>query len=263
LLAALLLFASEGFVSQAASQYADIPLGLYLLATVTMLALAMESDWPRDTLILAGLCCALAAWTKNEGIPFLVWAFATVAYRGGRKALFPMTLGALPVVALLLAFKLFLVADVELLFPKTVGEALTKAGETSRWIQIAASFARTIFEMGGSGWTHPLVLGGVLAVAFGLAPRDRIRRPLWLAIPVVGLLAVDFLIYVITTVDLSWHLATSNLRLWVQVWPALLFLLFLILAPPTLADEGSASQTRQVQTRAERKRRKASSRAGK
>jgi hypothetical protein len=74
---------------------------------------------------------------------------------------------------------------------------------------------------------------------------------------------VDFLIYVITTVDLAWHLATSNLRLWVQVWPALLFLLFLILAPPTLADEGSTNQAKEVRTRAERKRRKASSRSGK
>jgi hypothetical protein len=35
----------------------------------------------------------------------------------------------------------------------------------------------------------------------------------------------------VTTLDLSWHLSTSNGRLVDQVWPSLLLLLFLMLRP--------------------------------
>jgi hypothetical protein len=88
---------------------------------------------------------------EERGNPVFVWTFATVAYRGGKKALFPMTLGALPVVALLLVFKLFLVADAEALFPKTVGEALTKAGEAARGSRLQTHLRRRFSKWGAVG----------------------------------------------------------------------------------------------------------------
>jgi hypothetical protein len=257
LLALLLLLASEGFASQAGSENADIPLSLYLLATLALIALAVDHGWPRGTLLLAGFCCALAPWTKNEGWPFAILALAVVAWNGGRKAAGWMALGAMPAVALLAAFKILLVHDTEGLFPRTLHEALAEVANVSRWTKIAGSFVQSIWQMGTS-WAHPVLLVAILAVALGLAPRARLRQQLWLAIPVVGLLAADFLIYLITTADLTWQLSTSNLRLIVQVWPALLLLAFLIIAPPTLPAASSLEAPRAARRKADRKQSKGS-----
>jgi hypothetical protein len=256
LLALLLLLASEGFVSQAGSQYADIPLSLYFLAGVMLLALAAENGWQTGTLLLAGLCCGLAAWTKNEGLPFLIFAVAAVAWRGGRKALGWMMLGALPVAVLLMAFKFLLVHDVEGIFPRTVGEALATATNVSRWVQIAESFIQSIWQM-GTPLAHPVVLAAILAATLGIAPRSMVRKQAWLAIPLAGVLAADFGVYLITTSDLKWHLSTSNLRLMVQVWPALLFLTFLFLSPPVL-HEAAVEKQKPVSEKAKRNRSKES-----
>lgn len=57
----------------------------------------------------------------------------------------------------------------------------------------------------------------------------RFRRPRGLpaAFAVLLLLLVGyFLVYVTTPHDLSWHLETSLLRLFIQLWPAAIFVLF-------------------------------------
>jgi hypothetical protein len=257
LLALLLLVASEGFASQAGSENADIPLSLYLLATLALIALAGDHGWPGGTLLLAGFCCALAPWTKNEGWPFFILALAVVAWIAGRKAAGWMALGAVPAVALLAAFKILLVHDTEGLFPKTLGQALAEALDVSRSMKIAGSFVESIWQM-GTPWAHPVLLVAILALALGLASRDRLRQPMWLAIPVVGLLAADFLIYLITTADLNWQLSTSNLRIIVQVWPALLLLAFLLIAPPALPGISSLEVPRAARAKADRKRSKGS-----
>jgi len=253
LLALLLLLASEGFVAQAALQNADIPLSLYIVATTALLALAFDHGLQEATLLLAGLCCGLAAWTKNEGLPFFLLAFAAVAWKGGRRAAGYLASGALPTIALLAAFKILLVDGVEAIFPKTLGEAFAKMTDASRWIQIAGSFVQSIWQM-GSPWTHPVLLAVILAITLGLAPRAQVRQQIWLAIPAGGLLAADFVVYLISTADLGWHMSTSNLRLIVQVWPALLLVAFLFIAPPALPESAAVAMPGRVNRRAERKR---------
>jgi len=52
----------------AASQYADVPLAFFCLATLVLLCLADRQEKGRHGfLVLAGLACGMAAWTKNEG----------------------------------------------------------------------------------------------------------------------------------------------------------------------------------------------------
>ncbi len=254
LLALLLLLASEGFASQAGSQYADIPISLYVLATLALMAIAADNGWPRGTILLAGFCCGLAAWTKNEGLPFSIVALAAVAWNGGRKVAGWMALGAMPAVAVLAALKILLVHDAEGIFPKTLGAAFAKASDMSRWLQIAESFVQSVWQM-GTPWAHPVVLAAILAVTLGLAPRARMRQQIWLAIPIVGLLAADFLAYLITVADLTWQL-NSNVRIVVQVWPALLLLAFLLIAAPALPAAPALEMPRPVRGKAERKRSK-------
>ena len=51
-----------------------------------------------------------------------------------------------------------------------------------------------------------------------------------------------YAVYVLTPKDLVWHLDTSVTRLWLQLWPSLLFLLFFAAAsPPERPDDRGGS----------------------
>ena len=52
-----------------------------------------------------------------------------------------------------------------------------------------------------------------------------------------------YFIYLITERDLAWHLDTSNLRLFVQLWPSVLLVLFVGL--PSFADEVESTKPTQ------------------
>ena len=70
--AGLVLLATPSFLQRSASQYADLPVGLYMLTTVVLLAFA--DAWRRVRtmlLVAAGLSAGMAAWTKNEGLLFV------------------------------------------------------------------------------------------------------------------------------------------------------------------------------------------------
>jgi|SRR5579871_1737099 len=235
LLALLVLFATEGFVSQVASQYSDVPLSFYILGAIALVAAASTRAWPTGLLILAGLCAGLSTWTKNEGTPFLVITILVVAWRAGIRPAAWLVAGALPGGLMTAAFKFVLHPPGEAIFPKTVAEAFSKIIDPTRWLQIAVSFARNIWEL-GVPWAHPVLLMAIVAFALRFAARKDLRSRWWLVLPVAGLLAVDFGVYLLTTAQLNWHLDTSNSRLFVQVWPALLFAFFVLVQPPVSAE---------------------------
>ena len=85
-LAALLLIASEVFVSQAASQYSDLLAGLAFLAVLVLLEAASSTLTPTRLLIAAGLAMGFAPWIKNEGLPFSLAAMAVVVWKFGASA---------------------------------------------------------------------------------------------------------------------------------------------------------------------------------
>src|ERR1700677_4426079 len=73
LLAGLVILSTTSLLIWAPSQYADIPLAFYYLGAITLIVLdAAATGGSQKALFLAGLCAGLAAWTKNEGIAFLV-----------------------------------------------------------------------------------------------------------------------------------------------------------------------------------------------
>jgi energy-converting hydrogenase Eha subunit A len=45
-----------------------------------------------------------------------------------------------------------------------------------------------------------------------------------------------YLVYVLTPKDLAWHLSTSLTRLMMQLWPSLLFLMFMAASPARRSD---------------------------
>ncbi len=223
LLAVLVLLATEGFVSQATAQYADIPLSYYVLSSLALLAL---SEWSPPMLALSGAFAGFAAWTKNEGWPFVAFLCAIALWRGGRRAVAWIAAGAAFPLILTLAFKLFLVEGREGMFPKSASEALKLVVTGGRWGEIIGSFVGSFWTL-GFPWAHPILLMAIVAWAFGFA-----KKEWWLLLAPLGLLAADFGIYLITANDLTWHLNTSNNRVVMQAWPAILFAFFIMLRPP-------------------------------
>jgi hypothetical protein len=230
ILAVLALLATEGYVSQAATQYADIPLSLYIVSTVGLLAYAAASGWHPRVLWLAGICAGFAAWTKNEGIAFLVLALAAVAWGGRVRALKWAVAGTLPGVLVLAFFKV-MTGGRESDFVASAGDAISKIADPGRWAMVAGSFAKSALDVGPVAM-HPVLIVGLSAIALGVVPRAELVSKSWLLLAAGGLLVVDFAAYLLSAADLRWHLDTSNNRLIAQVWPALLLVAFLLIQAP-------------------------------
>lgn len=242
-LAACILAGSEIYQSQTASQYADIPLAFYMLASAALLAHAAQSEWASPAVLLAGLMAGFASWTKNEGMIFAVAAFALVGWRNARS-LAPFVAGMLPGAATTAWFKVAYAPGVESLLAP---DALSKLLVPDRWVQLLSSFLQNLWDL-GFPWAQPLLLIAVLGYLLKLEDKAEIKRIAWLGVLPLAMLAAYFGVYLMTAADLKWHLETSNQRLFVQVWPLSLLCVFLVLrAPVTIAKPAEGKLARRVQ----------------
>ena len=142
-----------------------------------------------------------------------------------------LVLGAAPFLLLLVYFKVFLVPSVDLA-EQTAAGALHKVGEIGRYWIIGKLLVAKALEF-GTWWTHPLLLIAILAIAL----RFRVDEHQKQAVVAGGLLLIFLFVaycgvYLITPLDLRFHISTSLARLYGQLWPSFLFLVFLMLARP-------------------------------
>jgi hypothetical protein len=235
LLAWLVLFASEVFGSQSATQYSDLLQGFAFLAALVLLDAAAslaESDQPAPRLLFAaGLAIGLSCWIKNEGLPFALAALAVGVWKFRSRGIVPLAIGALPGFLALAVLKLAYVQGREDMFPQTMAEFVDKVTGAGRWWQAALGFGKAVYDA-GSLWTHPVLLLAVLAFALRFVTSAERRNLPWLAVPVAVTIAAEYGLYLITTINMDWHISTSVSRLLAQVWPSLLWLFFLALREP-------------------------------
>jgi hypothetical protein len=249
LLAWLVLLASEVFASQTAAQYSDLLESLGLLGALVLLEAAGEAPEPR-VLAAAGLAIGLSCWIKNEGWPFALAALAVGAWRFRSRGFAWLAGGALPGLLATAVLKFFFVHGSESMFPHTAAEAMEKIAGAGRWWQAALGFGKAVFDA-GSPWTHPVLLAAVLAMALGFVPTAERRGRLSLWIPIGATVAAEYGLYLVSTVNLDWHISTTVSRLVAQLWPSLIWLFFLLLRAPE--DAFVAAQP--APARSQRKRR--------
>ncbi len=255
-LAAMILMGSPFFITLGASQFADIPLSFFILTTLVLLSFqARSAERCPGALILAGLAAGLCAWTKNEGLLFLVAAtaglFGTTVPAGGWRQAFRRTAaflaGALPVLVIVIYFKLALAPSSYLAAGFTLSSVSAKLFDLSRYAEIARAFFITgiSFTQGlidvrvgmhlNPGAVNILLVGGyLLLVGVRIDARDRIGLVQAAAI-IALMLSGFFFVYVLTPLDLTYHLATSLNRLFLQLWPGVIFLLFMTAGSPVEA----------------------------
>lgn len=222
--AALLILGTPQLLRLGASQYADVPLALYVLATVALLAMAEGGAGAPDRLhLLAGLTASLAAWNKNEGLVFcgmvLLAAGADLwRHNGRREALrrwIHLLAGMAPVLTAVLHFKLTYAPPNDLAAVVTPTEILYKLLDPARVAHVAGRFA---LEIAGLGYGLAILFALWCALARRAFPPETPAGFLGGRILLLMLAAYGGIFW-ITPQPLGWHLDTAAARLLLQLWP--------------------------------------------
>lgn len=247
LLAGLALVATPFFIIHGASQYADVPLGFYFLATLVLLNLHERFQADPRPLIVAGITAGLSAWTKNEGLLFvgaIALALAALSAASAKEwkhcldRVWPFCLGLIPILAIIVYFKIAVAPPNDMIagqgFAVTLGRLLT----LSRYLETGKAFVEQFFYFGV--W-HPYInipiLLGFYVLLLGV---DFSGWPIGVCVAGLLLMALAyFMTYIVTPRPLQWHLMTSLNRLCLQLWPCFLFTYFLIVRTPESAMSGS------------------------
>lgn len=241
LLSGIVLLGTPFFIKLGAVQYADVPLSFFMLAALILLCL--EDRWPESRqgfAFLAGMAAGFAAWTKNEGLLFVLALLVAqgvvlVSVRGGKAGFRQMAFflgGLAPLVLLLLYFKTQVAPPNDLLSSLKARPAAASLLEASKYVQTIKAFAMAIMNFGE--WTvHPLPILTLYLLALGVGVERRDWRNVGIVVIALGLtLGGYFFTYIVTPYDLRWHLLESLSRLLLQLWPSFVFLFFLVARCP-------------------------------
>lgn len=255
LLAGLVLIGTPFFITHGASQYADVPVGLYLAATLVLLCLHDRyGASTKGFLLLAGVAAGLAAWTKNEGWLLLI-ALAVArsvevgpvqGWRTHGREMRVFAAGLLPVLLIILFFKLKIAPSNDLVSSSSQGLQLTldRLMDSQRYIYIAKNFVKMILAFGSNGFVSAGWLLLTYLVCIGLK-RGNESTPgvrtgvLTLALVIGG----HVIVYLAAPNDMPRLLESSLERVLLQLWPGVLFMYFMIVRTPEEAATTVASQT--------------------
>src|SRR5262249_14809862 len=130
IIAVAVLAASQVFIDEGASQYADMLVSCFVICAIVLMAAASEAgDGMNRLWALAGLAAAAAACTKNEGqLFFAACGLSAVLIRPqqGRRAAIRSVgmalMGAVPLLALVMATKLMFRWKNYLFEERTIGD---------------------------------------------------------------------------------------------------------------------------------------------
>jgi hypothetical protein len=284
LLAGCILLCGQSWVAEVGSQYADVPLGLYFVAVLALVAVAIASESEgvsnHRAAVLAGLLAAFGAFVKNEGLAFVAVVLVALAVTSnGRRQWRAFAIGLAPALVLVLLYKVF-VAPSDPSLAQGLGAMISKASDFSRWRAIASALAERAWTL-GEWYAHPILLAGVVwfvlrprretqrqgAVGWfaanfagnSAAPQSIIGQALPLGIASALMIAAYVGAYLISPAELKWQLDTSADRLLVQILPAVLVSVFMAAAPelavaPAIAERKPVASLKAAGKVASRKR---------
>ena len=196
-LAGLVLLGTPFFSIHAAAQYADVPLGFYMLATLVLLSLAGDVEKSdRGLLALAGMMAGFSAWTKNEGSLFL--CAVLVAFFGlsmflkrhnyGWREIIPFTWFLLPILAVVFYFKTTLAPPNDLLHAQSLQTTIGKLVTPSRYKEVVRAFFDHSFQFGK--WPWYVNVPFILAFFSLLVGIDVERQHWWVTVSCISALAL-------------------------------------------------------------------------
>jgi hypothetical protein len=233
LIAGIVLLSTPFFFTLGDSQYADITVGFFYLASIVFITFA---DNTRDAksmnvfFISAGVMASLAAWSKNEGLLFICCMIISRCVLKIKKPLELwqemkwFLLGLLPVVLLLLHYKVFIAAPNDILEAQNSG-VFNKLTDIERYKLIGSWFMQRAMNFGE--WIfNPVFLFIPLFIIKGF---DNSKKTLYGFLFLFLMLGGFFFSYVVSYIELVFHLSTSVHRLFFQLFPCFIFLSLLSL----------------------------------
>jgi hypothetical protein len=233
LIAGLILLATPFYMTMGDSQYADNTIGFFYLATIVFLTFARRtSEIKPHLLIAAGITAGLAAWSKNEGLLFLVCLFSSqlilLFFKNYRELLIELKyilFGLLPILILIAYFKIFIAPPNDIVNGQGA-QTFVKLFDLSRY-SLVSKWAVDQFSTFGKWALNPwwLFLLGILYKGINIKENKNslISNFTLLIIMLIGF----YFIYIITPLDLVFHLSTSMHRLFFQLFPTFIFIYFL------------------------------------
>lgn len=233
LIAGLILLATPFYMTMGDSQYADNTVGFFYLATIVLLTFARkEVSIKPHLLIAAGITAGLSAWSKNEGVLFIVCLFSSqltlLFFKNYRELIVELKylfFGMLPILLLIVYFK-FKIAPPNDIVNGQGAQTFVKLKDYSRYT-LVCKWAVDQFSTFGKWALNPwwLFLFGILYKGINLKENRNslISNSILLGLMLIGF----FFIYIITPLDLVFHLSSSIHRLFFQLFPTFIFIYFL------------------------------------
>jgi hypothetical protein len=172
---------------------------------------------------VAGLLGGCAAWTKNEGLPFLAASGAALTWllwrqRAATAAIW-WAVAAMPFILLVMWFKLLVVPVGPEYAPSSLDELTGRVLSLARHRQVLELVQPHWVRWGGpfAQWSLVVVLCavGVRALAF----RSAVARSACIALAIMA--GSYYATYVVSPMPLVWLVDTTFERLALQVWPVL------------------------------------------
>jgi hypothetical protein len=212
LLAAVLLavITTPTFIYQLQSNYADVPLALFIALGVATLALWLRRGG-EGLLPAAALFLGAAALTKNEGEMFSLTAFAAAAFVAQRAQLRSLALAALFVIAVDLPWRIWLWAHHVKIAEYSLSNLFSPSYLYDRRGRVGPSaheLLRQLLRFEAWSYVLPLVLLGLAGALLVRRYRPAAFAGLWLLLSFAGLVAI----YWISTNKVGSHLADSSDR---------------------------------------------------
>jgi len=250
-LAGTVLLGVSSFVSHGASQYADVVIGFFIISSIITVYIyhEIENDKNSRFLVLAGLAVGFCAWTKNEGLLFLLVfvgvCFLLAGWRSGwreclREASMFM-IGLLPVLAVVAWFKVYL-APLNYLQPGNYSaqgamQYYLEPGSVSQKLTTMLRYRVVAKAMAGELLFFHARIVGITPLLILYALGMRLRKSSVMSAStgagiLVSMLVGYFFVYITTPLNLVHHLSTSLVRLLLQLWPSWVFVFFMATSTP-------------------------------
>ena len=236
ILASLVLLGISAYFQLGSAQYADVPLGFFILATLILFF--VKDKLPERSLqiiFMAGIMAGLAAWTKNEGLLFIlcvviVHLITSVLITGLKTYKFEAAAfisGILPSLLFIIYFKYQLAPPSSLL--SGVQLTIERFTDSSRYLIIGKEYIITSLDL----LKYIIILFPLSFVLLGFSYPKRFNIGIKISIITLTLMNLGYIvIYLVSPYELDWHLDTSLERLILQLLPSAIFLFFIFLSTP-------------------------------
>ena len=224
---ATVLMLTPVFLVNGASQCADIPLSLFILASIISLFLYFEKK-NSHFLIFGTVFAGFSAWVKNEGLMFfLVFLLVTgvyFLYKKSYKNFFYTAVASLPFIILIFLFKFLCNSPNDLIAGFFAFKTYTHLFDLHNYLMIIKSLVLMLIER---FWLLFLL---IIPLIKGVKLCKNNKEAFYLSLVIFILMCLGyFMTYILSPHDLDWLLTYSLDRIILHVLPLFLFLYALCL----------------------------------